>query len=658
MANTIVITKLSNGNVLVNNSGSQYTLLGNNMVERVIDESLVYITNDSGSRIATFRVSDVEKVVRADGTEVSISDIDTLFTELYTYFFFKPVSSGGGGGGDVDSVFGRTGDVTSQENDYASFYDRKRANVYVVNEGESIQDKLDYLDLGQALEVCPNPGIAYSGFTHNRDVNNLTIQGTTNWNGDSYASVISGDVSVLDGERFRFENLQINGNLVFSNNGNNWIVECFIGGTSNFSGTTGLTSVYRVNFGGAITGNATTLFTECGVNLVANLPTNAVPGSYLYVTQTNSIHYRTALGSWEDSGENTWASAIGSLKFTKYTVDENNTPFTIPKWSAIVELKNGVSDLEVILPAFTSSNINKEIKFWAEHNTSNHKITVKAPNILGVINGVASSGSEVAKAEYKDDKPNYFRFTAQLIDNNDVNVDQATSVFNLLIYVINVNHANDFTGPYSYLEADSVPLNFATNNASWWIAKKLESPILNDSNIRTMFTTPDYGVGVQGNGQYFGTTDTSGFLQSISPNTIPENGNWIIYQYDHVNDEYTAWINGVKVLDATSSGTTPPSSAPSALIFYSQEPNTGWSSPSGFLYPMRTNVKFSNISLGSGLLSDADAALFTSSVFDCPTLTGGTLTNQWSFADSDVVTTVTGAIDLTLVGASINTEEL
>lgn len=79
--------------------------------------------------------------------------------------------------------------------------------------------------------------------------------------------------------------------------------------------------------------------------------------------------------------------------------------------------------------------------------------------------------------------------------------------------------------------------------------------------------------------------------------------------------------------------------------------------PSGYGYPLQ-DCKISNISIGSGNLSDADAALFTSTQFECPTLSGGTLTNQWVPQTGNVVTSITGAIDVDLVGGDIGTEEI
>lgn len=95
MANTIVITKLTNGNILINNAGAEYTLQGNNLC--VNETTHVDIRSDRIQTLDKFTPEEVEKVVRADGTETFISDNATLFFELYTFFFFR-LSNGSGGG--------------------------------------------------------------------------------------------------------------------------------------------------------------------------------------------------------------------------------------------------------------------------------------------------------------------------------------------------------------------------------------------------------------------------------------------------------------------------------------------------------------------------------------------------------------------------------
>lgn len=86
MADTIVITKTPEGNVLVNNDGKEFTLDPSYRVQKRSNN--VEILTDQGGLIAKFNPIDVEKLVLIDGSEVLDPDLDTLFTELHTNFFF------------------------------------------------------------------------------------------------------------------------------------------------------------------------------------------------------------------------------------------------------------------------------------------------------------------------------------------------------------------------------------------------------------------------------------------------------------------------------------------------------------------------------------------------------------------------------------------
>ena len=86
MANEIVIQKLTNGVIKVITSGKPYTLLPNSRVQKNVNN--VEIRSDIGVIIDTFIPSEVEKVILIDGSEVAIPDLDTLFTQLSTNFFF------------------------------------------------------------------------------------------------------------------------------------------------------------------------------------------------------------------------------------------------------------------------------------------------------------------------------------------------------------------------------------------------------------------------------------------------------------------------------------------------------------------------------------------------------------------------------------------
>ena len=86
MADTIVITKTPAGVVLVNNGGREYTLDSNYRVQK--EAATVKIFTDQGRFIDEFDPVEVEKLVLADASEVLDPDLDTLFTQLHTNFFF------------------------------------------------------------------------------------------------------------------------------------------------------------------------------------------------------------------------------------------------------------------------------------------------------------------------------------------------------------------------------------------------------------------------------------------------------------------------------------------------------------------------------------------------------------------------------------------
>ena len=85
--NSIVITKEINGNVLVTPENSPYTLMTNSILYKQSD-SVIVNQGFFSSSVVVFTVDAVEKVIRQDGTEVLINDVDTLFNELNIYFFF------------------------------------------------------------------------------------------------------------------------------------------------------------------------------------------------------------------------------------------------------------------------------------------------------------------------------------------------------------------------------------------------------------------------------------------------------------------------------------------------------------------------------------------------------------------------------------------
>lgn len=106
MAGTTIIRKLSNGNVFVDKGGDgDYSFAPDKDVYNLPERVGIEVRHKNGSRQAVFLVDEVDKVVRKDGTEVSINDASTLFNELINFFFFKLASGGSGTGQGYIGVF-------------------------------------------------------------------------------------------------------------------------------------------------------------------------------------------------------------------------------------------------------------------------------------------------------------------------------------------------------------------------------------------------------------------------------------------------------------------------------------------------------------------------------------------------------------------------
>lgn len=93
MANNITITKLTNGNIFVEDTDRRdYFLQPDLDVRESLDSlgavELVYKTKI----VSKFRPEEVLQVVRDDGTIIPISDLSTLLSELGEYFFFEVVA--------------------------------------------------------------------------------------------------------------------------------------------------------------------------------------------------------------------------------------------------------------------------------------------------------------------------------------------------------------------------------------------------------------------------------------------------------------------------------------------------------------------------------------------------------------------------------------
>jgi hypothetical protein len=97
MANEIVIRKLSNGNVQIEREGETVHTSLSSQSDIIPQQYYSLIVKSYTGKQQEFTADMVDKVIRLDNTEVNISDLTTLYTELSTYFFFKAPSSSGRG---------------------------------------------------------------------------------------------------------------------------------------------------------------------------------------------------------------------------------------------------------------------------------------------------------------------------------------------------------------------------------------------------------------------------------------------------------------------------------------------------------------------------------------------------------------------------------
>lgn len=338
--------------------------------------------------------------------------------------------------------------------------------------------------------------------------------------------------------------------------------------------------------------------------------------------------------------------------FLMDTVD-HASDFTAVWSTTHAHVNNSSNDLIITLPEATAADVGKEIKFWLEANPANHKVIFTGHSLSSLINKQASEGSDKAKAVISSNKSSNTRITAQCVGVNEIHITSIDSTYAALRHTVNFDSTSD-SSPYSYLQLSAPVTDLMTSNADWWFAVKVEQPMTSDSDGQVLFGSNSFFVAYRGNGTYFMTSSTSGYLQTVSPNTIVQAGEWIIYQHDSSANTFEGWVNGVKALNGTTSGATPPSTAPTEMWIGSE---TGQASPpSGYGYPL-TSCKISNIACGSGNLTDADAALLTHSVYRVPTLTGATLTNEW-ISNGSSMSNVVGGITLTDVGSNISHSEI
>jgi len=84
MADTIIITQASGGVIKVDNGAKEYNLLPSYRLQKL--DAVVQVITDLGGLIDEFEPVEVEKVVFADGSEVLIGDLQTLFDQLLLVF--------------------------------------------------------------------------------------------------------------------------------------------------------------------------------------------------------------------------------------------------------------------------------------------------------------------------------------------------------------------------------------------------------------------------------------------------------------------------------------------------------------------------------------------------------------------------------------------
>jgi len=89
MALDTIITKLQNGNVVISRAGGRTMSYYPDMQVLEDEGDSCHVRDKSSSQQHVFRVDEVIKVVRKDGTETPINDKATLFYELSTFFFLS-----------------------------------------------------------------------------------------------------------------------------------------------------------------------------------------------------------------------------------------------------------------------------------------------------------------------------------------------------------------------------------------------------------------------------------------------------------------------------------------------------------------------------------------------------------------------------------------
>jgi hypothetical protein len=157
--NSIIITKQTNGNVLVESEGGTYTLLSEAYLTKDLDS--VMVRGIIPSINYDFKFIEVEKVVREDGTIVLISDVDTLFSELNEFFFFVSSDSPSGVFALIQNVI--TVDPVNGDDSTAVKYDTtKPYKTHSAADAVAISgDLIDYLPGTITEQITLKDGVFY-----------------------------------------------------------------------------------------------------------------------------------------------------------------------------------------------------------------------------------------------------------------------------------------------------------------------------------------------------------------------------------------------------------------------------------------------------------------------------------------------------------------
>jgi hypothetical protein len=210
---SLTITKLANGSVEVTGGTQPYTLLSSYQVYQANDIDGVRVVSPNAGVVDVFSQSQVDQVVRQDGTTVAISDAATLYSELKEYFFFE--LSGSGGGGSVTILPPKTVLISTSDwvgtgapytYDYAhglgtknlffSYLDND-SGEYIVIDAEAIDDNTTrFSSTSNTINVIAMASIGIGGSSSIPDSNDVTVSSNTTPAPDSqfYAQIYDADI--------------------------------------------------------------------------------------------------------------------------------------------------------------------------------------------------------------------------------------------------------------------------------------------------------------------------------------------------------------------------------------------------------------------------------------------------------------------------------